>query len=202
MSGHQRRTVLTGLGAGLVLAGAARAADAPVARTTAGRVRGYLDDGISAFRGIRYGASTAGRRFQPPVAPEPWADVREATAYGPASPQRNGAVGTVSEDCLFLNVWTPALRDGGKRPVMVYIHGGAYSTGSGSSPLYDGIHLCRRGDVVVVSLNHRLNAFGYAYLARLAPGFADSGNAGQIDLCWRSSGLRTTSPSSAATRPR
>jgi len=182
MSGHQRRTVLTGLGAGLVLAGAARAADAPVARTTAGRVRGYLDDGISAFRGIRYGASTAGRRFQPPVAPEPWADVREATAYGPASPQRNSAVGTVSEDCLFLNVWTPALRDGGKRPVMVYIHGGAYSTGSGSSPLYDGVRLCRRGDVVVVSLNHRLNAFGYAYLARLAPGFADSGNAGQLDL--------------------
>jgi para-nitrobenzyl esterase len=88
----------------------------------------------------------------------------------------------VSEDCLFLNVWTPALRDGGKRPVMVYIHGGAYSTGSGSSPLYDGVRLCRRGDVVVVSLNHRLNAFGYAYLARLAPGFADSGNAGQIDL--------------------
>jgi para-nitrobenzyl esterase len=182
MSGHQRRTVLAGLGAGLVLAGAARAADAPVARTTAGRVRGYLDDGINAFRGIRYGASTGGRRFQPPAPPDPWADVREATAYGPASPQRNGAVGPVSEDCLFLNVWTPALRDGGKRPVMVYIHGGAYSTGSGSSPLYDGVRLCKRGDVVVVSLNHRLNAFGYAYLARLTPGFADSGNAGQLDL--------------------
>ena len=74
----------------------------------------------------------------------------------------------VSEDCLCLNVWTPALRDGGKRPVMVYIHGGEYSSGSGSSPLYDGTRLCLRGDVVVVTVNHRLNMFGHLYLARLA----------------------------------
>jgi para-nitrobenzyl esterase len=86
----------------------------------------------------------------------------------------------MSEDCLFLNVWTPALT--GRRPVMVYIHGGAYSSGSGSAPLYDGVRLCKRGDVVVVTLNHRLNAFGYAYLARLVPELADSGNAGQLDL--------------------
>src|SRR5204863_6076508 len=86
-----------------------------------------------------------------------------------------------SEDCLFLNIWTPAL-DRARRPVMVYIHGGAYSTGSGSSPIYDGTRMARRGDVVVVTLNHRLNAFGYAYLARLVPELADSGNAGQLDL--------------------
>src|SRR5207237_8692774 len=93
-------------------------------------------------------------------------------------PGRDGG----SEDCLFLNVFTPKLRDGGRRPVMFYIHGGAYSGGSGSSPLYDGVRLCNRGDVVVVSINHRLNAFGYMYLARFGESFADSGNAGQLDI--------------------
>ena len=180
----RRREVLSaGAAAGLWLAAPrARAADAPLAMTRHGPVRGYLDNGISVFKGVRYGADTQPRRFQPPAPPQPWSEVREATAYGAASPQsgRNGE--PMSEDCLFLNVWTPALRDGGKRPVMVYIHGGAYSTGSGSSPLYDGVRLARRGDVVVVSLNHRLNAFGYAYLARLVPELADSGNAGQLDL--------------------
>src|SRR5690606_29723512 len=84
---------------------------------------------------------------------------------------------------LFLNLWTPALRDGGRRPILVYIHGGAFSTGSGSDPLYDGARLCRRGDVVVVTLNHRLNAFGYLQLADIAgPGFTRSGNVGQLDL--------------------
>src|SRR5690606_28526148 len=86
-----------------------------------------------------------------------------------------------SEDCLFLNVWTPGV-DAGRRPVMVYIHGGGYSSGSGSAALYDGTRLATRGDVVVVTLNHRLNALGYAYLARLADGFEDSGNVGQLDL--------------------
>jgi hypothetical protein len=83
-------------------------------------------------------------------------------------------------------VWTPGLRDGRKRPVMFYIHGGAYNNGSGSSPLYDGVRLCRRGEVVVVTVNHRLNAFGYLYLARFGGAeFADSGNAGQLgsDTC-------------------
>lgn len=89
----------------------------------------------------------------------------------------------MSEDCLALNVFTPALRDKGNRPVLFYIHGGAYSGGSGSSPLYDGVNLCKRGDVVVVSINHRLNAFGYLYLSRYGGDmFADSGNAGQLDL--------------------
>jgi len=155
-------------------------ATTPVARTRYGRVRGYVDEGVLAFRGIRYGADTGPRRFQPPQPPAPWSGVATAQEYGAASPQRDRDAGPTSEDCLFLNVWTPALQ--GRRPVMVYIHGGAYSNGSGSSPLYDGVRLARRGDVVVVTLNHRLNVFGYGYFARLVPELADSGNAGQLDL--------------------
>lgn len=157
--------------------------ESPIASTRFGKVRGYTDNNIHVFKGIRYGADTTTRRFMPPAPPEPWPEVREAFTYGPSSPQTSRAPDKFSEDCLFLNVWTPALRDGRKRPVMFYIHGGAYSNGSGSSPLYDGVHLCRRGDVVVVTVNHRLNAFGYLYLARFGgPEFADSGNAGQLDL--------------------
>ncbi len=157
--------------------------DSPVAATRWGKVRGYVDNGVNVFKGIRYGADTAKRRFMPPAAPEPWSDVRDALAYGPSAPQPSRSTEKPNEDCLFLNVWTPGLRDGRKRPVMFYIHGGAYNNGSGSSPLYDGVRLCRRGDVVVVSINHRLNAFGYLYLARFGGAeFADSGNAGQLDL--------------------
>jgi para-nitrobenzyl esterase len=88
-----------------------------------------------------------------------------------------------SEDCLVLNVWTPGLRDGRKRPVMVWFHGGGYSASSGSASVYDGVRLCQKGDVVLVTLNHRLNAFGYLYLADLGgEKFADSGNVGQLDL--------------------
>ena len=154
----------------------------PIATTRFGKVRGYVDDGINVFKGIRYGADTARSRFLPPVPPEAWSDVREALSYGPAAPQSSRSNEKTNEDCLFLNVWTPALRDGRKRPVMFYIHGGAYNNGSGSSPLYDGVRLCRRGDVVVVSINHRLNAFGYLYLAPFRAEFADSGNVGQLDL--------------------
>lgn len=157
--------------------------DSPTASTNSGKVRGYLDNGINVFKGIRYGADTSRRRFMPPAPPEPWSDVRDALAYGPSAPQPSRATDKPNEDCLFLNVWTPALRDDRKRPVMFYIHGGAYSNGSGSSPLYDGVRLCRRGDVVVVSVNHRLNAFGYLYLAPFGgPELADSGNVGQLDL--------------------
>jgi para-nitrobenzyl esterase len=157
--------------------------DSPVATTRWGKVRGSVDNGVNVFKGIRYGAGTAKRRFMPPATPEPWSDVRDALAYGPNAPQPSRATDKPNEDCLFLNVWTPALRDERKRPVMFYIHGGAYNNGSGSSPLYDGVRLCRRGDVVVVSVNHRLNAFGYLYLARFGGAeLADSGNAGQLDL--------------------
>ncbi len=156
-------------------------AGAPIAATRYGKVRGATDQGIHVFKGIRYGADTGAYRFQPPRLPKPWRGVTDALAFGAASPQGSNEA-NAGEDCLFLNVWTPALRDGGKRPVMVYIHGGAYSNGSGSSPLYDGVNLCRRGDVVVVTVNHRLNAFGYLYLARLDADFPDSGNCGQLDL--------------------
>ncbi|MEN4952275.1 carboxylesterase/lipase family protein [Stenotrophomonas sp. TWI819] len=155
---------------------------APLARVRGGRVRGQLEQGIHVFRGLPYGADTAPRRFQPAVQESTWRGVRDALAYGNAAPQ-GGSEGPGSEDCLYLNVWTPALRDGGKRPIVFYIHGGAYNNGSGSDPLYDGSALCRRGDVVVVTVNHRLNVFGYLYLAQLGDArFADSGNVGQLDL--------------------
>jgi para-nitrobenzyl esterase len=188
MSTH-RRAVLAGVAAASLagLASTARAAGkAPVAATQYGKVRGVEVDGIKVFKGVRYGADTGPRRFLPPLPPAPWTGVVEALAYGPSSPQTKAKEPT-SEDCLFLNVWTPALPDkkgdGKKRPVMVYVHGGAHANGSGSDPLYDGVNLCKRGDVVVVTVNHRLNVFGYAYLATLGgPDLADSGNVGNLDL--------------------
>jgi len=175
-----RRTVLAAGAWSLIAAPAVAAPRAPVATTRHGPVRGYVDSGISVFKGVRYGAEP--RRFERSRPPEPWREVREATAYGAASPQRRINEPT-REDCLFLNVWAPALRDRGKRPVMVYVHGGAHASGSGSSPLYDGVRLCKRGDVVVVTVNHRLNVFGYGYFARLRGShLADSGNVGNLDL--------------------
>ena len=178
----RRRSLLA---AGLALAAApsfARAqSDHPVVATTNGPVRGQTDGGVAVFKGLRYGADTGPRRFQPPARPTAWTAPAEAFAYGAASPQGSNEANQ-SEDCLFLNVWSPGL-DRERRPVMVYIHGGAYSNGSGSSPLYDGTRLAKRNDVVVVTVNHRLNLFGYAYLQRLAGApFLDSGNAGQLDL--------------------
>lgn len=155
---------------------AAQAQAAPVARTRHGRVRGAIAGDVLSFKGVRYGAPP--RRFEAPTTPQAWRGVRDALSFGPACPQRGLDGEAHSEDCLFLNVWTPALS--GARPVALYIHGGAYNTGSGSSAVTDGARLAAYGDVVVVTLNHRLNAFGYAYLAE--HGFPDSGNAGQLDL--------------------
>jgi para-nitrobenzyl esterase len=158
------------------------AASDPLVTTTNGPVRGVRLNGVSVFKGLRYGVDTAQTRFAKPIAPPPWQSPINAFDYGPASPQP-GSEPNQSEDCLFLNVWTPGLDARAKRPVMVYIHGGAYATGSGSSPLTDGTHLAQQHDVVVVTLNHRLNAFGYLYLDQIAPGFRpDGGNAGQWDL--------------------
>lgn len=175
--------------AGAAIAGLARpaasvgASRSVVAHTRAGPVRGSIEQGVHLFKGVRYGADTAIRRFMPPLPPSPWSTVQDATHYGPGCPQRGPSGDPESEDCLFLNVWTPGLRDGGARPVLFYIHGGAFDEGSGSSPLYDGTRLCRRGDVVVVTVNHRLNAFGYLYLRQLAAAhYADSGNVGMLDL--------------------
>jgi para-nitrobenzyl esterase len=176
----KRRTLLAaGSAAGALFALPAigvAATSRPVVRTTLGRIRGTVDGDVQIFRGIRYGTDTAARRFQPPLAPEPTRAVVDAIAFGPASPQP-GNEANQSEDCLFLNVMAPVAAASQPRPVIVYIHGGAYSGGSGSSPLYDGRYLCR-GDSVVVTVNHRLNLFGYLYL----PGFPDSGNAGMLDL--------------------
>lgn len=153
------------------------------AKTDAGTVRGALDRSIAVFKGIPYGEDTARHRFQAPVAVAPWSGVRDALAFGPMAPQPGRSARSQSEDCLYLNVWTPAVQDGRKRPVLVYFHGGAYNSGSVNEDLYDGVNLCRRGDVVVVTVNHRLNIFGYLYLAELGGAeFRDSGNAGQLDL--------------------
>ncbi|WP_312738789.1 carboxylesterase family protein [Stenotrophomonas sp.] len=153
-----------------------------LARVRGGRVRGQREQGVLVFRGLRYGADTAAYRFQPPRREAAWRGIADALEYGAAAPQ-GGAEGPGSEDCLFLNVWTPALDARARRPVLVYIHGGGFNNGSGSDPLYDGSALCRRGDVVVVTLNHRLNTFGYLYLGALGdPRYAASGNVGQLDL--------------------
>jgi para-nitrobenzyl esterase len=171
------------------------------AQTVFGRVRGVDNSGVKTFKGIPYGASTAGpNRFMPPRDPGAWTGVRDALEYGPSAPQREPGVQVgpdrlsvssaglppESEDCLVLNVWTPGLADGGKRPVMVWCHGGAFSGGSGSSPGTDGTNLARRGDVVVVSVNHRLNVLGFTYLGGLGaagdPELALSGGAGMLDI--------------------
>ena len=192
-----RRDALLGLSAATTVAAmtpvSSRAAvTPPTVMTQAGPVTGQVKGGVAVFLGLRYGADTGKARFQPPVKPAPWKDPAPAPAYGPSSPQASHDLRTKEtqgEDCLFLNVWTPDASPKTKRPVMVYIHGGAYSGGSGSDALYDGSNLCLRGDVVVVTLNHRLNVFGYLYLARLErmltgkPGaLSASGNAGQMDL--------------------
>lgn len=173
-----RRTFIAAAAASLPVAAHAAPRPAPVVPTSLGRVRGTREQGLAVFRGIRYGVAA---RFQAPAAPAPSRDIIDAARFGPSSPQRSDRYRPQSEDCLYLNVWTPEARAGGRRPVMVYIHGGAYSSGSAVDPLHFGQHLATSGDVVVVTLNHRLNAFGYLYLDRVAPGFPDSGNAGQLD---------------------
>ena len=173
---------------------------APVVETAYGKVRGATSDGIHIFKGVRYGAPTDGaNRFMPPRRPEPWSGIRDALHYGNSAPQTNpnakagggerfAPVGgdekhAESEDCLFLNVWTPGLNNGGKRPVMVWLHGGGFLSGSGSDKIIAGENLARRGNVVVVTLNHRLNAFGFSHFGDIGgPEFAMSGNAGMLDI--------------------
>ncbi len=174
----------------------------PIVETAHGKVRGESVNGVSVFRGIPYGASTAGRnRFMPPVEPMRWAGVRDALSYGASAPQNpstmRGAVDprsgfasfgdadgiAESEDCLVLNVWTRGLGDGRKRPVMFWCHGGGFAASSGSPLIYSGTNLARRGDVVVVTVNHRLGALGYTFLASVGGDqFASSSNVGMLDL--------------------
>jgi len=172
-----------GLAAGaLILTGAtgakgrARGVDM-IAWPPCGPVLGHIQGVVHSFKGLPYGLA---ERFARPAPLTPWREPLIARRFGPASPQRGDELNQ-SEDCLRLNIWTPGVDDG-LRPVVVYIHGGAYATGSGSSPLTDGARLAARGDMVVATLNHRLGPLGYASLARLAPGFEDTGNLGQLDL--------------------
>ncbi len=140
--------------------------------TRRGRVRGLAEGGLAVFRGIPYARPPIGaRRFGPPEPVERWPGTHDASRFGPSASQ-NGAligpimslgIGRTSEDCLYLNVWTPAA-DRRRRPVLVWIHGGAFVLGAGSQMLYDGATLARRGDVVVVTINYRLGAFGFLRL--------------------------------------
>ena len=187
-----RRTVVVTAVAGLAAPAGARAQDvAPVVETTGGKLRGMAVNGISCFKGVPYAASTAGsNRFCPPVAAAPWPGVRDATSFGASAPQLPastdplgawyGALQPISEDCLSLNIWTAGTA--GKRPVMVWLHGGAWVSCAGSAPGFDGTVLARDGDVVVVTINHRLNLFGYIKLDDPDERFAQSGNAGVLDM--------------------
>ena len=189
--------------------GAAAPSGPPVVETSFGKIQGAVEKGVNVFKGVPYGASTAPpNRFRAPRPPEPWTGIKETVAFGPWSPQgastapfppredspadladatprrliNNLPSGTgPGEDCLVLNVWSPAL-DGAKRPVLVWLHGGGFSSGSGSSTWYDGVNMASKQDVVVVTINHRLNVMGYLYLGDLGGGeFTDASSAGMLD---------------------
>ncbi|MBI1252364.1 MAG: carboxylesterase family protein [Alphaproteobacteria bacterium] len=201
-----RRQLLRGAALGLAAApGAAHAAVTPIVETTSGPVRGLYDGGVAAFKGVRYGAAPVGPlRFKPPQPPARSQGVISAIDYGApavqmiAGPAVNpnsdlsmalspvfpvaAEVRIDDEDCLYLNVWTKGLGDGGARPIMVWLHGGGFMYGSGAWPMYNGRNLSERGDVVVVTVNHRLNAFGYLHFGEVDPAFANSGNAGMLDI--------------------
>lgn len=180
------------------LAAEASGAAGAVVETTAGKLRGSMNRGVHVFKGVRYGAPTGGPgRFMPPRKPEAWQGVRDAVEFGPRAPQLDsqfhGMVppevevmdpgGPMSEDCLCLNVWTAGLGSAHKRAVMLWLHGGGYTTGSGAFTCYDGIELARKHDVVAVTLNHRLGVFGFTYLAGLGgEQFAHASNAGMLDI--------------------
>ena len=168
-----RRAVMGG-GAALVSAPLlARVGDPKV-----GRFTGLREQGVQAFKGIRYGRAA---RFERAVA-EPAGAATKAQGFAAIAPQRGNPDEAQAEDCLFLNVWTPDAHSKARRAVMVYFHGGAYSNGTVTDPLTHGARLAAQGDVVVVTVNHRLNALGYAWLKPFGSRFADSGNLGQLDL--------------------
>ena len=181
----------------LASAPARSASAAPIAETACGKIRGRTEKGIHSFRGVPYGADTSGKnRFLPPQKPAVWPGTRDASDWGHIAPQPLPGSnwdythacewatlpGGMGEDCLVLNVYTPALKDGGKRAVLFSIHGGGYTSGTSHNPVFDGTALAKRGDVVVVTVNHRLGALGYLDLSTYAPEFASSGVVGLMDL--------------------
>jgi len=141
--------------------------------------RGFIDRGTPAFLGIRYARAA---RFAPPVREPLPSSPAKAVQFGPLAPQSSPITPATSEDCLFLNVWTPDPDHRARRPVMVYFHGGAYNSGSVTDPVTQGPYLAAQGDVVVVSVNHRINVFGYGWLHPYGERFKSSGNLGQLDL--------------------
>lgn len=161
--------------------------DGPIVETTCGRVRGRWDSGVACFLGVPYGADTSGaNRFLPPRPVTPWMGIRPALTYGPAAPQApntliDPTIQSIGEDCLRLNVWTPACNDAA-RPVVVWLHGGGYYAGGPVSSTTNGAALASEHDLVVVSVGHRLGLLGFLDLEDLAEQFAGSGNASMLDL--------------------
>ena len=167
---------------------------ATTVQTMSGPVAGYIDDGVFIYKGIPYARAD---RFQPARDPEPWTEVRSSRAYGPTCPQESRTLwysdvqafsmhwddGYPDEDCLRVNIWTGGIHDGGKRPVMVWLHGGGFRAGSGQELIsYDGTNLARDHGVVVVTLNHRLNVLGFLDLSAYGARYAHSGNLGMMDI--------------------
>lgn len=165
-----------------------------VVNTESGEVAGYMEKGVYIYKGIPYAQA---ERFMPPVAANKWEGVRSSRSYGPTCPQAKRAGwfndeqafafdwddGYSDEDCMRINIWTPGINDYKKRPVMVWLHGGGYSAGSGQElPSYNGTNLARKGDVVVVTLNHRLNVLGFLDLSAYGEKFKESGNVGLLDI--------------------
>jgi len=162
--------------------------------TSSGKIRGLMIDKVNAFKGIPYGASTAGnRRFLPPAKPEPWTGIKDTVEWGPEAPQVSPhteipevratipATG-MSEDCLRLNVWSNGLGRNDKRPVMLWLHGGGFTSGNGSYTIYDGTNLAKKRDVVAVTINHRLNSFGFLDLAGIGGAkYEHASNVGMLD---------------------
>jgi para-nitrobenzyl esterase len=188
-----RRTFLGTTAASLTLLGIGRAADTKpgaVVETTLGKIRGLVIDKVNAFKGVPYGSAA---RFMPAARPSPWTGVREVVEWGHEAPQGPHTeipevastipktTTVVGEDCLVLNVWTNSLN--GRRPVMVWLHGGGFTSGNGGYTMYDGANLARKRDVVAITLNHRLNAFGYMYLAGAGgEKYAAASNVGMTDI--------------------